>query len=115
MHTSTTVSAVTPHVQRMGPLKRRSLRSETVARFLNSYAGDEINVSAVVIDFVARDQEISPQCPGIRPDAIPEVIRNFVVRDSDVLILIPDFDPACLAGRIVQIDLSIEDLVRVDL
>jgi hypothetical protein len=90
-----------------------ALLREAITCFLNPYA-EELQVLPVVIDLVACDQEICLSCPGVRPDALPEIVGNFVIRDGDVCILARDFDPFGLTGGIVQVDLTIDDLVRVD-
>jgi len=95
--------------QTLWPLLR-----EAIAGFLNPCGIAQVHVDAVVVDLVAADDEICPGCSGIRPDAYPEVLGDYVIRDRDVCILVRDFDPAGLAGGIVQVDLTIDDLVRVD-
>jgi len=95
--------------QALWPLLR-----EAIAGFLYSCTGQSVDVRAVVIDLVACDQEICPGCSRVRPDAYPKVVGNFVIRDGDVCILVRDFDPASLTVGIVQVDLTIDDLVRVD-
>ena len=94
--------------QALWPLLR-----EAIAGFLNPCAED-VKAPAVVVDLVACDQEICPGCSRVRPDAYPKVVGNFVIRDGDVCILVRDFDPPCLTVGIVQVDLTIDDLVRVD-
>jgi len=84
---------------------------KAIAQFLNPSAGEPVKVRAIVIDLIARDLEIRARGSRVRRNASPEIIRDFVIRDRDVLIWICDFNPVGLAGRIVQVDLPIDDLV----
>ena len=84
-------------------------------QFLNPCAGEPVQVRAVVIDLVARDVEIRAHRPGVSRDAGPKVVCDYVVRDRDVLIWVRAFDSVRLPVRIVQVDLTIDDLARVDL
>lgn len=90
------------------------LRSEAISQFLYSGAIESGDISAIVVDLVASDTEICPGCPRVRRDAYSEVVGDYVIRDGDVCILVRDFDPAGLTAGIVQVDLTINDLVRVD-
>ena len=93
---------------------RPNLLREAIAGFLNPRAREQVKIGAVVVDLVAADDEICPGYSRVRPDAYPKVVGDYVIRYRDVCILVRDFDPASLTGGIVQVDLTIDDLVRVD-
>ena len=73
------------------------LLREAIAQFLNPSTGEPVKVRAVVIDLIARDLEIRARGSRVRRNASPEIIRDFIVRDCDVLIWIRDFTPVGLA------------------
>jgi len=91
-----------------------ALLREAIAGFLNPCAIEQAHVDAVVVDLVTADDEICSGCSRVRPDAYPKVVGDYVIRDRDVRILVRDFDPASLTVGIVQVDLTIDDPVRVD-
>ena len=90
-----------------------ALLREAIAQFLNPSAGEPVEVRAIVIDLVACDLEVHARGSGVRRDARPEIVRDFVVRDRDVLIGCA-ISIAFAWARIVQIDLTTDDLVGVN-